>query len=205
MPHRTASDPLFQSAAPQQGIALIEVLVSLVILLFGLLGLVGVSSRSSMAEMESYQRIQALQLVQDMSDRLNANRKVAMCYSNGATGVQLGTGTGNTGVAGCTAGNAQQQARAAADLTAWDNLLKGQAEIQAGTKLGAMIGAVGCVTLDDASNNIYMIAVSWQGLVKTAAPTLADGTTAFPCGSGAYSNEKLHRVVTTKVRIGALS
>ncbi|KQW63451.1 type IV pilus modification protein PilV [Variovorax sp. Root411] len=203
--HRTISYRLLQVAAPQQGIALIEVLVSLVILLFGLLGLVGVSSRSSMAEMESYQRIQALQLVQDMSDRLNANRKVAACYSNGATGVQLGTGTGNTGVASCAAGNAQQQARAGADLTAWDNMLKGQSEIQAGSNIGAMVGAIGCVTLDDPASNIYMIAVSWQGLVKTAAPTLADGTTAFPCGSGAYSDEKLHRVVTTKVRIGALS
>jgi len=211
MSHRTYGH-LPSVAAQQQGIALIEVLVSLVILLFGLLGLVGVSSRSSTAEMESYQRVQALQLVQDMSDRLNANRKVATCYSNGATGVKLGTGTGNTGAASCAAGNAQQQARAVADLAAWDSMLKGQAEIQPATKpgeastnVGAMIGAIGCVTLDDAANNIYMIAVSWQGLVKTAAPTLADGTTAFPCGSGAYSDEKLHRVVTTKVRIGALS
>ena len=47
--HRTISCRLLQVAAPQQGIALIEVLVSLVILLFGLLGLMGVSSRSSMA------------------------------------------------------------------------------------------------------------------------------------------------------------
>jgi type IV pilus assembly protein PilV len=37
------------------------------------------------------------------------------------------------------------------------------------------------------------------------APTLTDGSTAFPCGSGAYGDEKLHRVVSTKVRIGALS
>lgn len=189
----------------ERGIALIEVLVSLVILLFGLLGLVGVSSRSNMAEMESYQRIQALQLVQDMADRLNANRKVATCYSNGATGVKLGTGSSNTGVPACTAGNAQQQTRAAGDLATWDNMLKGQAELQSGTKLGATIGAIGCVTLDDAANNVYLIAVSWQGLVKTAAPMLADGTTAFPCGSGAYGDEKLHRVVTTKVRVGALS
>lgn len=199
------SDHLLRPAAPQHGIALIEVMVSLIILLFGLLGLVGVSSRSNMAELESYQRIQALQLAHDMSDRLNANRKVATCYSNGAVGVRLGTGTGNTGTPSCTAGNALQQARAAADLTAWDNMLKGQAEAQSGANLGAMIGAVGCVTLDDAANNIYMIAVSWQGLVKTAAPTLANGTTAFPCGSGAYVDEKLHRVVTTKVRVGVLS
>ncbi|QFZ87152.1 MULTISPECIES: type IV pilus modification protein PilV [Variovorax] len=205
MSPRRSSNRRLHVAAPQHGIALIEVLVSLVILLFGLLGLVGVSSRSSLAEMESYQRIQALQLVQDMADRLNANRKVASCYSNDATGVQLGTGTGNTGAPSCTIGNAQQQARATADLAAWDNMLKGQAEIQSGANLGAMIGAIGCVTLDDAADNVYMIAVSWQGLAKTAAPTLADGSTAFPCGNGSYGDEKLHRVVTTKVRMGALS
>lgn len=182
---------------------MIEVLVSLVILLFGLLGLAGISSRANLAEMESYQRIQALELVQDMADRLNANRKVATCYSNGATGLQLSASSST--IPTCTAGNVQQQTQAAADLTAWSNMIKGQAETQSTSKLGAMIGAVGCVTLDDATNNIYKIAVSWQGLAKTAAPTLLDGTTAFPCGNGTYGDEKLHRVVSIKVRIGALS
>ena len=184
-----------------RGIALIEILVSLVILLFGLLGLVGISSRANLSELEAYQRVQALQLVQDMADRLNANRKVATCYSNGATGIKLGTG--NTGTVTCTVGTVQEQTRAVADLTAWDRLLKGHAEAIGTNKVGAMIGAVGCVTVEDASKSIYLIAVSWQGLAETAAPTL-DGV-AFPCGKDAYGNEKLHRVVTTKVQIGALS
>jgi len=195
-----------RSATPQRGAALIEVLVSIVILLFGLLGLAGVSSRANLAEMESYQRIQAIQLVQDMADRLNANRKVASCYSNGSTGVQLGVG--NTTIPSCTAGSVQQQTQAAADLNAWSNMIQGQAETQTksgvSTKLGAMVGALGCVTLDDPANNVYMIAVSWQGLAKTSAPTLSTGA-AFPCGNGTYGDEKLHRVVTTKIRIGALS
>ena len=192
-----------RGAASLRGIALIEVLVTLVILLFGLLGLAGVSSRASLAEMEAYQRIQALQLLQDMADRLNANRKVASCYSNGTIGVELSLSS--TTPTTCTAGNVQQQTQAIADLAAWKDLISGQAETQSGTKLGAMIGAIGCVTLDDAANNVYLIAVSWQGLHKTVAPTLTDGSTAFPCGSGAYGDEKLHRVVSTKVRIGALS
>jgi type IV pilus assembly protein PilV len=187
----------------QAGFALIEVMVALVILLFGLLGLAGVSSRANMTELESYQRVQALMLLQDMSDRLNANRKVAACYSNGATGIKLGTGSSS--IPACGSGTPLQQAQAAADLTAWDSMLKGQGENLSGAKLGAMIGAVGCVTLDDAINNIYLVAISWQGLAPTYAPTLADGTTPFPCGNGSYGNEKLHRVITTKVRIGALS
>ncbi|SEA21208.1 type IV pilus modification protein PilV [Variovorax sp. YR216] len=190
----------------QRGVALIEILVSLVILLFGLLGLAGISSRANLAELESYQRIQAVQLVQDMAERLNANRKVASCYSNGTAGIQLSS-TSST-IPTCAAGNVQQQTQAAADLAAWRNMIQGQSEIDKDAKgnnlqIGAMIGAVGCITLDDATNNVYLIAVSWQGLASTAAP-LSNGA-AFPCGSGVYGNEKLHRVVTTKVRIGTLS
>jgi type IV pilus assembly protein PilV len=127
---------------------------------------------------------------------------VASCYSNDATGMQVGAGY--TGTPGCTVGSAQEQARAVADLAAWDDLLKGSAETQSGAKVGAMIGAVGCVIADDPANKVYLVAVAWQGLAKTAAPVLANGD-AFPCGNGAYGDEKLHRVVTTKVRLGTLS
>lgn len=188
----------------RRGIALIEVLVTLVVLMFGLLGLAWVNNRSNLGEMEAYQRVQALLLLQDMSSRLNANRQVASCYSNGATGVQVGTGTLSSSIPACASGNARQQAQVAADLGAWDGQIKGQSETLSTAKVGAMIGAVGCVTQDSAGSNVYLIAVSWQGLTPTAAPTLADGS-AFTCGNGLYGDEKLHRVITTKVRIGALS
>jgi type IV pilus assembly protein PilV len=200
-------------ATSQRGVALIEVLVTMVILLIGLLGLAGVSNRASVAEMESYQRIQALELVQDMANRMNANRQVASCYSNGTNGVTLG-GT-NTSIPTCaaTGSTTQQQTQAAADLTAWRDMINGQAETKtvSGTtsKLGGMVGAVGCVTLDQTdvigTNTVYtyLVAVSWQGMAKTAAPLKAGNP--FPCGNGNYGNELLHRVVTTKVRIGVLS
>ena len=195
----------------QQGATLIEILVTLVILLFGLLGLVGVSSRANQSELESYQRVQALQLVQDMASRINANRKVAACYSNAATGVTLGIGIDPaTAVPACTLGTNTQQAQAVDDLRKWDSLIKGAAEADGAKALGAPIGAVGCITLDDATNQIYLIAVAWQGLAPTAAPTLGDGS-AFPCGKNNFTNaagtvdERLHRVITTKVRIGKLS
>ena len=184
------------------GYALIEVLVTLVIMLFGLLGLAGVSARANIAELESYQRVQAMLLLQDMADRLNANRVVASCYSNGVTGVQLGTTTftGYTGVPACAAGNAQQNTRAVNDITAWNTLLQGSTETNSGSKIGAMIGAVGCVTQLDATNSLYLVSVSWQGMAATAAPT--DPTA---CGKGLYGNENLHRMITTNVRIGKLT
>lgn len=184
----------------QQGSTLIEILITLLILLFGLLGLVGVSSRAHMAELESFQRIQALELAQDIASRLNANRKVASCYSNATTGVQLGTGANAAAIPSCTLGSALQQTQAVADLKAWDALIKGASEGNSAN--GAPIGAVGCITQD--SPNVYLIAVAWQGLVRTAVPTLSDGT-VFPCGKGTFGDNALHRVVTTKVQIGDLS
>src|SRR5438034_8842517 len=85
-----------------QGFSMLEVLVTLVILLIGLLGLAGVMAHATTAEMESYQRVQAIMLAQDMVDRINANRKYIDCYSNGPTGMNLGTGAG--AIPACAAG-----------------------------------------------------------------------------------------------------
>lgn len=190
-------------AAGQRGDTMIEILVTLVILLFGLLGIVGLIGRTNAAELESFQRVQALEIVQDMAARLNANRKVAECYSNFNAGVILGNVDPPASVPACALGSIQQQTRAASDLAAWNNLLKGGIEVLgSGAQVGAAQGAIGCITQE--STNVYLIAVAWQGLAATAAPTLSDGTT-FPCGSGAFGNSALQRVVTTKVQIGKLS
>src|SRR6266568_2914990 len=89
--------------------------------------------------------------------------------------------------------------RAVADITAWNALLLGSAETQSGNKIGAMIGARGCITQLDAANNIYMISVVWQGMTPTAAPKVT-------CGQGQYgATETLRRAVTLTLRIGILS
>lgn len=184
------------------GFAMIEILVTLLILLLGLLGMAGLMTRSNTAEMESYQRVQALVLLQDMANRINANRVVASCYSNGTTGMQLGTAS--TATPTCTLGNAEQNAQAVNDMTAWNSLLLGSAEVTTpsgtspGSNVGAMIGARGCITLIDSTNNIYMISVVWQGLTPTYAPVDA-------CGKGQYGDDRLRREVTSTVRIGVLT
>lgn len=176
---------------------MLEILISIVIVLLGVLGLAGLIIRSNQAEMESYQRIQALMLAQDMADRMNANRKVITCYSNGATGIQLYEGSATA--PSCAAGNTQQNALANADLTAWKNMLTGSAEVSGSTKVGAMIGARGCVNQIDAANQIYLVSVAWQGLTTTKEPGAGND-----CGKDQYGDDTLRRVVTVTVRIGAL-
>ena len=193
------------SSGRQRGFSLVEILVTLVIVLIGLLGLAGVQMRAHQAELESYQRAQALVLVADMADRINANRKAPQCYAvttNTATGTPY-LGSGNAAAASCAGwGTAALQAIAVADVTAWDNLLKGSAETLGGANVGAMIGARGCISRD-AATETYRIAVAWQGLAPTAAPTAADA--AATCGLNLYGDERLRREVSTSVRIANLN
>lgn len=188
----------------QQGSSLIEVLVTLVILMVGLLGLVGLMVQSQRSQMESYQRVQALVVMQDMVSRINTNRKAAACYAIAAadgTGFLGTAGTGHAGTPTCGVGTAQQQARAVGDMTEWSNLLLGSAEVASdASKVGAMLGARGCVTVSTVGGfQIYRVSVVWQGNGKTVAPS---GVT---CASGLYGDDAQRRAVTVSLQIANLS
>ena len=172
----------------QRGTSMIEVLVSIVIVVLGLLGLAGLQSHASLAEMESFQRAQAILLLQDMVDRVNANRMIANQFvTPGAVGT-------DQGVQNCTPFTGPQR-----DICEWNNALVGAAETSAGgSKVGAMIGARGCVTNTVAvMPRQYQISVVWQGLNATKAPPT-------PCGQGMYGDERTRRAISTTVTIGCL-
>ena len=170
------------------GQPLIEILVAIVIVVVGLLGLAGLQSRATLAEMEAYQRAQALVLVQDMADRIASNRKNAMAY---VTASPLGADVPYV-ACGTTPGPAQDQCE-------WSNALVGAGETAGASKVGAMIGARGCVinTVPTMPRQ-FTVAVVWQGLNPTAIPASTN------CGAGLYGDERTRRAVTLNVTIGCL-
>lgn len=179
----------------QTGTTLIEVLVTIVILAFGLLGLAGLQSRLQGSEMEAYQRSQALILLDDMANRLNTNRTNAASYHTGAASP---LGTGMT----CPTTSTTQKDR---DFADWCNALQGAAETSGTNKLGAMIGARGCV--ESLGNNQYLVTVAWQGLGPLTAPpaSVACGKDAFNGAAGSPCvNDLCRRTLTTTVRIAVL-
>lgn len=188
----------------QRGFTLLEVLVSLVILVFGLLGLIGMQAYTQVATFESYQRGQALILVQDMADRIATNRSTAGCYII-TTDTAAGAPYAGTGAATptCTAGvgTTSTRAIATADLAAWDGALKGASEQVGGASVGAVLGARGCVSFDAATNS-YRVAVAWQGMAPTVAPTAGDALAT--CGKDQYGTEPQRREVSVIVRIANL-
>jgi len=176
------------------GFTLIEILVALLIFMVSSLGIAGLVTRTVQQESESYQRIQALLLLQDMQEKLGANREVVGCYAGAAT---LGTDFDASSI-GCGEGSASQQAIAVADLQGWDSSLKGAAEKEGTTNVGALIGARGCIRLVDAGERTYRITVAWQGLGETVAPD-------NDCGQGSYGAEAMRRTVSVLVRLGILA
>lgn len=172
----------------QTGGAMIEVLVSMLIVAFGIVGMFGMQTQSTVSQMESYQRAQALVLVRDMAQRMESNRNQLAAYLANDIGT---TAPGDCNVAATTA---------ARDVCEWAQLLQGSAEVLGGSKVGALIGARGCITQPDPISNpqIYMVAVVWQGLRETGAPGVA-------CGKDAYSSEAARRAATHVLQISVLS
>ena len=211
--------PIRANRRTSAGFSLIEVLVAILIVVIGLLGLAGLQARAQVSELESYQRAQALVLLYDMMDRLNNNRITASCFAvttNTTTGAPyFGEGTAVTPA--CSVSNPADQAMAVASMTAWNDLLQGAAEKKGAgaTNVGAMIGARGCVSYDVNTEYInatsganiagtgeYTVAVSWQGMADTFAPTKA-------CGAGLYgtaaATDTKRRTVWATMRIGTLA
>lgn len=174
-------------ATGQSGMTMLEVLITLVILAFGLLGLAGLNIKIQMLEMEAYQRAQGILLLNDMVRRIQANSADAASYlSNPAT---------------CPASPTTQAGR---DLCDWVNALEGAAESSSGTRVGAMIGARGCIAQLQAPDpttgvcrpGMYRVTVAWQGMGATAAPSLT-------CGQGQYgSDDALRRAIANDLVIG---
>ena len=203
----------------ERGFSLIEVLVAILIVMVGLLGLAGMQARAQIAELESYQRAQALVLLYDMMDRINNSRTTAPCFAV-TTNTAAGTpyfGEGATATAACSLSNPSNQAMAIASLNAWNDLLQGASEKKgaAATKVGAMIGARGCVSYDTGTEYInatsganvagtgeYTVAVSWQGMADTFASTKACAAGLY--GTAAASDTK-RRTVWATMRIGTLA
>lgn len=178
----------------QNGVGMIEVLVTLIIVAVGLLGLAGLQTRAQTAEREAYQRAQALILVEDMASRIRSNREAARCYPTDSY-----IGTGNDPAACSGWGDSETRALADSDLNDWDQLLEGSAETIGGKSVGAMTGARGCITYDGTADPPqYTVTVAWQGEAATVAPT-------SNCASGEYgTDDRLRRVVQTTIAFATL-
>jgi type IV pilus assembly protein PilV len=186
--------PRPSGAALQGGTSLLEVMITLVLIAFGLLGIAAFQAKAQVGSIEAYQRAQAVLLLEDMQSRMTSNSSQADSY---VSATALGTNDGQPAAcSGLAAGSAR-------DLCEWSRALKGAAEAQGGSNLGAMTGARGCITQVQAKNEakgvctqaIYQLSVAWQGLHATIAPALA-------CGKDQYGADNMRRAISVRLAVG---
>jgi len=199
----------------QTGFNMLEILFSLLIVTTGLLGLAGTQVVAQRAELESYQRAQAIVLMTDIVDRINTNRKAAICYNittTPASGTSfLGTaGTGKYDIAAYScpamATNPAAVARTQLDLTFIDQMLLGASETMGGSKVGSMIGARACIGFDAAAQT-HTVAVAWQGATSTFSPAGFGSNPAIArnCALNLYGTDTQRRVIWTTIMVASLS
>lgn len=181
----------------QRGASLIEVLVSIFIIAVSLLGLAGLQTWATNAEFESYQRSQAIMLANDMVERIRMNRVDSGTFKN-ITGFVGTAGTGSYSMT-CPAST-----QAFKDLCAWQDLLQGSSETNGGNRVGAMIGARGCITYDVsteyasvADTGVFTVSVVWQGSQDTVPP-------AISCANDLYGTESKRRLISMRFRLAYL-
>jgi type IV pilus assembly protein PilV len=201
----------------QSGFNMLEILFSLLVVTTGLLGLAGTQVIAQRAEQESYQRAQAIVLMTDIVDRINTNRKAAICYNittNSTLGIgYLGaSGTDKYDISSYScpalATNPAAVSRTQLDLRFIDQMLLGAGETMGGSKVGAMLGARTCIGFDAASQS-YTVAIAWQGTTATFSPaswpSANNPAVARNCALNLYGADTQRRVVWTTIMVASLT
>ncbi|KQW37916.1 hypothetical protein ASC76_07515 [Rhizobacter sp. Root404] len=199
------------------GFTLIEVLVTIVVMLLGLLGVLGMQARSAVVEFESYQRGEALALVREMESRLTNSRSIVDGYLNAAVSstdgsIYVGSGAGAQDFsvsAACVPGGGVALAEAKFEMCQWGQALQGTAAQEGTTKVGAMIGARGCLIRvvpaeGNALADIY-VTVVWQGASPGTEPDVDSPAGQNFCAKGVNFGTGLRRGVTVRVLVPNLT
>jgi len=200
-------------ATGTRGFTLIEVLVTIALMLLGLLGVIGMQARAAVIEFESYQRGEALALVREMQARLTDSRTIVTGYLDPAVSstdgrVYVGSGANAkdfSTASVCVGGAGVPLAEAKFEMCQWGLALQGAAAMEGTSKVGAMIGARGClIRVVPAENNaladIY-VTVVWQGKSPAAEPDPDSPAGKNFCASDVDFGTGLRRGATVRVLV----
>jgi len=103
----------------ERGFTLIEILVTVIVLAIGLLGIAGLQLTGLRYNHSAYQRSQVIVMTNDITDRMRANRTVAL---TGAYDIAIG-GAAAAALCEGVGANCSSNAMAGADLAEWKQAL----------------------------------------------------------------------------------
>jgi len=177
----------------EQGLSLIEVLVTTVVFSVGILGVTGLNAVSQRASFEAVQRSIASELAYGLLEEIRANSDAMIDFL--AAG-DLGQGSRGpepvpsceTAALPCTA-----QELAIHTLWAWEQSLDGALESLNGTATGGLVTPTACIVGPVGGGpGIYSVTISWRGSAELTDP----GINNCGAGTGLYgANNALRRMV----------
>ncbi|MCB6183558.1 type IV pilus modification protein PilV [Leeia sp. TBRC 13508] len=177
------SNRLIRHVVKENGLTLIEVLISLAILSIGLLGLAGLQARTLEKVQSSYFKDVAADLVSDFADRVRSNRSPWM-IEDSATAVTYPTAPDYAEVkAACTVSgdvwtcagagvnhNASTTGNsiAVSDMTEWLNSVVNQ--------LPGGSATISATSIQNGRAWRYLVTLSWAGSRSLSSAITGDGT-----------------------------
>lgn len=147
----------------QRGFSLLELLIALVVFSVGLLAIAGLQTVSKQANYEGLQRTTAAQIANGLLEEIRINGDAVDTYL--AAG-EIGEGSrGNEPLPNCSSGSECNSAQKAVhDLWAWEQMLDGNLESNAGVGTGGLLLPRMCVTGPLAGGaGIYQVTIVWRG------------------------------------------
>jgi type IV pilus assembly protein PilV len=178
----------------QQGVTLIEVMISAVVVSIGLLGVFQLHLVAKRGSYESFQYTQAHALATDIVERMRANPSQLSAYASRDYGV----GDFAAPAKSCVNLTTEEGGCAAAEMVQWDQhtwhqMLTGDDEMMGDRAMGGASGMRGCVTVSGTAVEVVAI---WRGMDDTVDGAV--GGTAAQCGQ-ADARRRSVRIATTIV------
>jgi len=159
----------------QNGLTLIEILITILVMGFGLLGVAQMQTVSIKSNYESAQRTTATYLAEDIISRMRSTPLTSLSsYDTGSNPIDSTNPSSEpdecTSSSNCSVAN-----KVLRDLWEWKEALIGTAEKKDSTNTGGLQNPSGCIQV---SNNQIRVIIAWDSLGKSKS------SVTTTCGTG---------------------
>lgn len=184
----------------QNGLSMIEVLVTITILSIGLLGTAALQIQSKRANLGSVERTLASMLINDMFERMRANPGSFNEYlTRLEPGDEVGKGSISKPSPACTAVEPCDLTELATwDVWDWEQSLIGASEVSGSANTGGLVLPLACMTGPPGGGpGLYRLVINWRGHSEFTDGSLPDlcGVSGLDRYAGDQGDDTLRRVI----------
>ena len=147
--------------AKQKGVGLVEILVALMVFSIGMLGIASLQVVSKRSSFEAQQRQEAVFMANDMISRIKNSGLTPSQIKAYYDDQNFSSGSVPESPHDCLVNNCDAEQLVAYDLSRWHKNIYGSAvEAGSGEKVSGLLGARGCIDVEQAGSEITKVTVT---------------------------------------------